>query len=137
MTRPARIPKTMPIYNRRRSERRVDHHLRWLKTLPCLGCGRAPPCDPAHLRFATADEPLKPGIGLKPPDWRAVGLCRRCHDKEERGKLTFWAACMSIGISDPIAVAGQLWRVSGDTPAGYRAIQHARPGLRTAMLEAA
>jgi len=44
---------------------------------------------------------------------------------------------MALGISDPIAVSGQLWRVTGDTAAGYRAIAHARPGLRTALLEAA
>ena len=132
-----RISRPHLVHNRRPNVRRIDHHRLWIKTLCCLGCGRAGPCDPAHLRFATDDEPLKPGTGLKPPDWRLVPLCRRCHDKEEHGKVTFWGACMALGVSDPIGVAGQLWRVTGDTEAGYRTIQHARPGLRTAMLEAA
>jgi hypothetical protein len=130
-----RIPRTVAQSKRKPNPRKWDEHRQWVKTLPCLGCGKRPPCDPAHLRFATADEPLKPGMGLKPPDHnRLVPLCRACHDTEETGKITFWSARMAQGISDPIAVAERLRRISGDTERGFAAIQHARRGLRTAWL---
>lgn len=132
----ARIPRTFTKAKREPNPRRDDEHRRWIKTLPCLGCGARPPCDPAHLRFSTANEPLHAGTGLKPPDHRVVPLCRRCHDHEEAGKVTFWGARMAQGVSDPIGVAQRLYRISGDTERGYAAIAHARPGLPTAWLPA-
>lgn len=75
-------------------------------------------------------------MGIRPRDDLVAPLCRACHDREERGKVTFWADCMALGISDPIAVAGQLRRVSGDTEKGLRAIAHARPGLPTSSFAA-
>jgi hypothetical protein len=39
---------------------------------------------------------------------------------------------MMRGITDPWTVAERLYRISGDLELGYRAIQHARPGLLTA-----
>ncbi len=133
--RPPRIPRTVLKGCRRPDPRRAaDGHRVWIKTLPCLGCGRRPPSDPAHLRFNEADPVLKGAAGRKPPNRLLVPLCRACHDSEERGKLTFWGGCMSKGISDPIGVAGRLWLVSGDTERGFAAIQHARPGMVTAWL---
>jgi hypothetical protein len=135
MTLPPRIARKVPRGKRRSNPRRNDEHRRWVKLLPCLGCGARPPSDPAHLRFNMADEPLKPGTGLKPPDWWIVPLCRACHATEEAGKLSFWAACMAKYISDPKAVAERLRRISGDTERGFAAIQHARPGLPTAWMQ--
>jgi hypothetical protein len=132
MTRAPRIAKDAPPHTRKPDPRRQDEHRRWVKLLPCLGCGKRPPSDPAHLRFNEADPKFKGAMGLQPPDWLLVPLCRKCHNTEERGKLTFWASRMSIGISDPKGVAGELRRYSGDTDRGYRAIQHARRGLPTA-----
>jgi hypothetical protein len=134
MTR-ARIFRSVPKGKPKPNERRDDEHRRWVKLLPCLGCGARPPSDPAHLRFNTADEPLKHGTGLKPPDHQLVPLCRKCHEQEEAGKLTFWASCMAKKISDPKGVAARLWRISGDTERGFSAIQHARPGLTTAWMQ--
>lgn len=131
-----RIARAVLQPKRRQDPRQDRAHLDWLKTLPCLGCGKRPPCDPAHLRFSTADEPLHAGAGLKPPDKKAVPLCRACHDREEAGKITFWGARMAQGVSDPIGVAQRLHRISGDTERGYAAIAHARPGLQTAWLPA-
>jgi hypothetical protein len=134
-THPPRITREVPRGKRRPNLRRADDHRRWVKLLPCLGCGARPPSDPAHLRFNMAAESLKPGTGLKPPDSWIVPLCRACHDTEEAwGKLSFWAACMAKGISDPKAVAERLWRISGDTERGFAAIQHARPGMVTTWL---
>lgn len=133
----ARIQKPALVHVRKPNLRLARDHLDYLKLLPCLGCGARPPCDPAHLRFSTADEPLKAGTGLKPPDWRAVPLCRKCHDTEERkGKLIFWGECQGRGVSDPIGVAARLRRISGDVEKGFATIAHSRPGLQTAWLPA-
>jgi len=132
-----RIPRDVPKSNRKPNPRVSRSHLAFIRDLPCLGCGARPPSTAAHLRFATADEPLKPGKSLKPPDHRTVPLCATCHLREENeGKLTFWADCMAKGVSDPIGVAERLRRISGDLDRGFAAIGHARPGLPTAWLPA-
>lgn len=133
----SRIPKMMPPRGERKPGRLRDRaHLDWLKTLCCLGCGRRGPCDPAHLRFNEAHPVHKGAAGLQPPDDLAVPLCRVCHNEEETGKQTFWATRMDMGVTDPIGVAGQLRRVSGDTDKGLRAIAHARRGLPTSSIAA-
>lgn len=135
MKRLSRIPKVMPPRGERKPGRLRDRdHLDWIKQLPCLACGCRPPCDPAHLRFNEGHPVHKGGTGIRPPDSLAVPLCRTDHNLEENGKLTFWGDCMSKGISDPIAVAERLRRISGDLDRGYQAIAHARPGLNTAWL---
>jgi hypothetical protein len=56
-----------------------------------------------------------------------------CHTKQHRiGERTFYANLMERGITDPWTVAKELYGISGDLDAGYRAIQDARPGLPTA-----
>jgi hypothetical protein len=132
--RPARIAKLVLVHNRAPDPRRLPAHRVWMKLLPCLCCGRRPPCDPGHLRFNAGDPVYKGAAGKQPPDWLLIPICRDCHNREEReGKLTFWGSCMAQGISDPIAVAGRLRKVSGDVDKGFAAIAHARPGLPTAM----
>jgi hypothetical protein len=107
--RTARIQKAMPKQIERKPGRLRDRaHLDWIKTLPCLACGCRPPCDPAHLRFNEGHPIHKGAMGSRPPDDLAVPLCRADHDREEDGKLTFWAKCMERGISDPIGVAERL-----------------------------
>lgn len=134
--RGARIAKATPPRGERKPGRlRSRDHLDWLKTLPCLACGCRPPCDPAHLRFNHAEPVHKGAAGLQPPDDKAVPLCRDCHNREEDGKVTFWGLCMAKGISDPVAVAARLYRISGETARGFAAIQHARPGLPTAAMQ--
>lgn len=132
MSRIARIPRALPQHERKPGRLRDRDHLDWIKTLPCLACGCRPPCDPAHLRFNHADPVFKGGMGIKPGDDLVVPLDRPCHEKEEAGKITFWADCMARGISDPVAVAYRLRLISGDTDRGFAAIAHARPGLLTA-----
>lgn len=132
----ARIAKSLPPrrYEPKPGRLRSRAHLDWLKTLPCLACGKLPPCDPAHLRFNHAEPLHKGAVGRRPPDDKAVPLCRKCHTAEDDGKVTFWGRCMARGISDPVAVAERLYRISGDLERGFAAIQHARPGLPTAWL---
>lgn len=135
MKRVARIPRSAPLHNRRPDPRRLPEHRVWVKTLPCLRCGRRPPCDPMHLRFNEGDPVYKGAMGAQPPDWLIVPGCRDCHRREEnQGKLTFWGEAQAEGIHDPIAVAERLRRISLDTEKGYAAIAKARPGLPTARL---
>lgn len=135
--RAARISKNLPTPIRAKPQRfRSRDHLDFLKLLPCLGCGRRGPCDPAHLRFNHAHPVFKGAAGRRPPDDLAVPLCRKCHETEDDGKLTFWAGCMARGVSDPVGVAQRLRRISGDLDRGFAAIAHARPGLQTAWLGA-
>jgi hypothetical protein len=40
----------------------------------------------AHVRLWSGA-----GIGQKPDDWRAVSLCKPCHQRQHaKGELTFW-----------------------------------------------
>lgn len=40
----------------------------------------------AHIRLGTHT-----GMGQKPDDWHAVGLCKECHDRQHTiGEETFW-----------------------------------------------
>jgi len=44
-------------------------HRQFIRELPCVGCGRMPPCDPATSGGAQT------GHGLKPSDRFLVPLC--------------------------------------------------------------
>jgi hypothetical protein len=71
--------------------------------------------------------------GRKPSDNYAVPLCSCCHAKQHAiAEGIFWASAMAFGITDPWSVAKRLYKISGDIEAGYRTIQHDRPGLLTA-----
>lgn len=136
MSRIARIAKALPPWRLEPKPQpwlRDRGHLDWIALLPCLRCGRRPPCHPAHIRLHTD------GAGArKPSDFFVVPLCAECHlaDQHWRGERTFWAEAMALGISDPWSVARRLYRISGDLDKGFAAIHHARPGLPTARLAA-
>jgi hypothetical protein len=81
-------------------------------------------------------------MGRKPSDNYAVPLCgnsqlgRGCHAWQHAvGERSFWSLQMDVGITDPLTVAEDLYGISGDLDLGYRAIQHARPGLPTASMQ--
>lgn len=82
-------------------------YLAYVRSLPCLICGRGP-SDPAHIRAAA---PLYgkryTGKGEKPDDKWAVPLCRVDHaDQHRRNELQWWA---SKGIPDPFTKAEELY----------------------------
>lgn len=76
-------------------------HLAFVRSQPCLVCGRNP-ADPHHLRFA---QPW--GFGLKVGDEFTVPLCRSHHRELHRkgNEVNWWAG---YGI-DPLATAKALW----------------------------
>lgn len=57
---------------------RIDHegYRKWLKTLPCDVCHKAPPSDPSHVNAYK-------GAGTKSPIFFAIPECRACHEAYE------------------------------------------------------
>jgi hypothetical protein len=135
--RQPRIPKDTPPHQRKPQPWvRSRRHLDFVASLCCLGCGRRGPCGAAHVRIGNNG-----ATGRKPSDDRTVPLCMStgwregCHTRQHRiGERTFYAELMDAGITDPWSVATRLWTISGNLELGYRAIQHARPGLPTAVM---
>lgn len=82
-------------------------HLAFVRTLPCLICGK-PGSDPAHIRSAApAYGKRHTGMAEKPDDCWVLPLCRFHHDEQHRGtELAFWA---SYGIPDPHGLAVELY----------------------------
>jgi hypothetical protein len=83
---------------------RNPEHLRFVRTQPCLICGKQP-SDPHHLPFA---QPR--ALGRKVSDQYTVPLCRAHHREAHRAanELGWW---QSVGIA-PLAVAEALWQQS-------------------------
>lgn len=82
-------------------------YLAYVRTLPCLICGR-PGSDPAHIRSAAPHYGKRQtGMGEKPSDCWVLPLCRFHHtEQHNRGnELAWWA---SYGI-DPFPVAVALY----------------------------
>lgn len=122
-----RIPRALIQWKRKPNTRLRRSHLDWIKTLPCVRCGRSP-CDPAHVRIGTDG-----GTGLKPSDRYAVPLCRACHDIQHKGEVTFWA---ELG-ADPVDISNRLWTVTGNTEQALRTIARARQMIELKRREAA
>ncbi len=78
------------IKRKPRRPRRGDDkaYLAWLRTLPCVSCGRAPPSEASHVTINLGIR----GIGLKTPDRHAVPHCRSCHLSwdQRTGKFSGW-----------------------------------------------
>jgi hypothetical protein len=89
-------------------------YLAMVRQLPCLKCGDEP-CEPAHIRFASAAFGKSGAMQKKPDDRHSVPLCPGCHrlDRDaqhNRNEREFWDA---IGIN-PLIVAQQLFAQRGD-----------------------
>jgi hypothetical protein len=101
-------------------------HLAFVRQLPCVACGKAPPSEAAHVRTGTDG-----GVWAKPGDRYAVPLCASCHAKQHRiGELTFWSALRI----DPLNVALRLWSISGNAEAGQRTVFRAQQHIDLAKV---
>lgn len=103
----------------------TKQHSDYIRSLPCLTCGRTP-SECAHVRYSDARAAkLNPGFGSKPEDRWSVPLCSDCHrglkGQHTRGEATWW---MEQKI-DPVVTASFLWGVSGDYEAGCQIVRHA------------
>jgi hypothetical protein len=102
-----------------------ERHRAFIRSLPCLACGRPAPSECAAIGART-----EAGTGLQPTARLIVPLCGPptvwedcCHSRlYYRGRTRFWS---ELGI-DPLALAARLWRVSGDREAGVHAVMRAR-----------
>ena len=112
----------------RRLRRDLPHpiltkHQQFIRALPCPSCGKPAPSECASVG-------MLPGPGILPSDRYFVPLCGPatvwqdcCHSRKHyRGAARFWA---EMGL-DPLDLAFQLWRVSGDVTAGLHTIARAR-----------
>lgn len=99
----------------RRPRIKNERHLKFIRALPCLICGRAPPSEAAHIRLSDASyDVFNPGTGRKSDDSQTLPLCGRHHREQHGlGERDFWKR---RGI-DPVPVALALHRISGDTDA--------------------
>src|SRR5947207_7931300 len=119
--RRSRGPSTLP------DDPIVTRHQRFIRSLPCLSCGKPAPSECAYIGRL-------PELGIVPGHRDLVPLCGPatiwqdcCHSRKHyRGAVRFWA---ELGI-EPIELASELWRVSGDVAAGRRTVMRAQ---QTAM----
>src|SRR3954471_22486999 len=80
---------------------RDRNHLDFLKTLPCLACGRSP-SDAHHLKFAQAR-----ALARKVSDEFTVPLCRTHHRELHRhGDERIWWRQLNV---DALRTASALW----------------------------
>ena len=125
MRAPPRIAREVAKSKRQADPKRNASHLDFVRSLPCVVCGKLPRSEAAHIRVGTDG-----GMATKPSDKFSVPLCcgpDGCHAKQHRiGEITFWA---NSGI-DPMTVAARLWTVSGDEAQGRRAVARARQAAR-------
>src|SRR6478735_5564014 len=99
----AGIPRTPMRRNPGPHFRRRAQHLVFIRQLPCVACGQAPPSEAAHMRSGSDG-----GAGMKPSDRFSLPLCTECHALQHQfGELRFWA----ILRLDPLNVAFALWTV--------------------------
>jgi hypothetical protein len=101
----------------------VTRHQRFIRSLPCVSCGKPAPSECASVG-------MRSGLGILPGHRDLVPLCGPetvwqdcCHSRKHyRGAVRFWSE-LSI---DPLDLARQLWLVSGNVTAGFRAVMRAR-----------
>jgi len=106
-------------------------YLAMVRQLPCLKCGDEP-CEPAHVRFASAAFGKAGGMQKKPDDRHSVPLCPGCHrlDRDaqhNRNEREFWD---SIGLN-PLMVAQRLYAQRGDLVAMRAVVMVAIAGRGT------
>ena len=117
--RPARIERSAPALVRRAKERLRPAHLAFIRTLPCVACGKPAPSECAHVRMGTGG-----GMGYKPADRYCLPLCgpMGCHARQHQiGETAFWA---ELGV-DAVDITVRLWAVTGDADQGLRTVERA------------
>lgn len=69
----------------RPSTARDEAYLEFVRSKPCCACNRPGPSEAHH-------EPMGfTGMGMKPPDYQTVPLCRACHqERHDKGVKAFW-----------------------------------------------
>lgn len=100
-----------------------ERHLAWIRTLPSVISG-VYGCEACHIRYGDPgyNKP-RTGKGRKPDDAWTVPMTPDEHrEQHSMNEHLFW---LRQGI-DPVAIARELYRVSGDTEAALSIIKNAR-----------
>jgi len=104
-------------------------HLKWIRTLPCLITGRRTGIEAAHIRYGDHRYGKRStGMAEKPDDRWSVPLHHSVHrtgPSAQHGvnERHWWDDRMI----DPLMIAEELWRVSGDDDLGFATIRGKRP----------
>lgn len=90
---------------------RSPKHLKFVRSLPCLRCGRAPKSEAAHIRAGTDG-----GTGLKPGDNWTVPLCSMHHkiQSSQYGKAMSEREFWGLKLDKAKEIANDLYQHSGD-----------------------
>jgi hypothetical protein len=82
------LPRKIPKAPKRESRWRSQRHLAFVRNHACANCDSMICIEAAHVRIGSGA-----GLGQKPSDWRAVGLCKECHVSQHTiGEKSFWDA---------------------------------------------
>lgn len=101
----------MPALRQRQPHQADPGFLAFVRRQRCCACGAPPPVQAAHVRMACLERGKRAtGIGEKPDDRWAVGLCRGCHldgpgAQHRVGEERFWRLLKL----DPVAIAERLY----------------------------
>lgn len=119
-----------PTAGQRAPRLRDNAHLAFVRRLPCVWTlaveGRVvTPCDAAHVRYSDAARgKTNPGRSAKPDDRWTVPLTRAAHEAQHAANERAWWEGLGV---DPLALAADLYAVTGDAEAGARIVnEHAR-----------
>jgi hypothetical protein len=103
---------------------KLDSHLKFIRSLPCLVSGDNVTVEAAHVRMSDARiAKVNPGVGQKPHDFYVVPLAGIFH-REQHGmnERLFWDQRMI----DPVLVALALYAHSGDYVQCWKIIEAQR-----------
>ena len=80
------LPRKIPKEPKRASRWRSQAHAKHVRSHSCANCGATSAIEFAHVRLGSGA-----GMGQRPDDWNAVGLCKPCHQQQHSvGERTFW-----------------------------------------------
>jgi hypothetical protein len=105
----------------RQPRQKIEAHLGFIRTLPCICCGNDIETQAAHIRFSDAGMvKVNAGVGSKATDYWVLPLCGKHHDEQHRtgDERKFWAR---VGI-DALKYALRLWSVTGNHELGCQVV---------------
>lgn len=100
--------------------RKNNHHLEFIRALPCVRCNNPAPNQSAHVRIGNDG-----GMGLKPSDRYTVPLCGEHHSQQHNvGEVTFWGRKLEYldGLTNALYVH------SGNLKSARRSIRQFQKG---------
>lgn len=98
------LPKRIQKKPKRSSRWRSQRHCNFVRSHVCSACGSEVAIEVAHVRIGSGA-----GMGQKPDDWRAVSLCKECHQRQHNiGEHTFWGLTDVEGLIDAFCKASPV-----------------------------